>query len=134
VSAPFGDAEDAADYAGDAVPVSRFGLELLAAGFGDGVEAGFAIVVGSAPLGGDPAFVEETDEGGVDGALIYLERFLADLLDAPGDAVTVERAHGGERFEDHEIEGALENFGPGIGGHGLRGDPVLLWDGDRSMA
>jgi hypothetical protein len=115
MSAPVLDAQNAADDARDAMPVLGFGLKLFAAGFGDGVEAGLAIVFGSAPLGGDPSLVEEADEGGVDRALVDLERFFADLLDAAGDAVTVERAHGGERLEDHEIESALENFGSGIG-------------------
>lgn len=95
VSAPFRDSEDAADYASDAVPVLCFGLELLAAGFGDGVEAGFAIVVGSAPFGGDPTFMCQADERGVDRALIDLESFFADLLDAACNAVAVEGAHGG---------------------------------------
>ena len=117
MSAPFVDAKNAADHGGDAPPVLGFGVKLFAAGFGDGVEAGFAIVFGSAPLGGDPSLVEEANERGVDRALIDLERFFADLLDAAGDAVAVERAHGGESFEDHEVERALENFGFGIGWH-----------------
>src|SRR5579863_3940522 len=119
-SAPFVDAKNAADYIGDAAPILRFSMELFAAGFGDGVEAGFAIVFGRAPLGGDPSFVEKADERGVDRALIDLQGFFADLLDAACDAVAVKRAHGSERFEDHEVEGALEDFGFGVGGHGLR--------------
>lgn len=121
MSAPFGDAEDAAHHVGDAAPVFRFSLKLFTAGPGDGVEASSAIVFGGAPLGGDPSFVKESNQRGVDRALIDLERFLADLLDAAGDAVTVERAHGGEGFENHEVESALENFGSRTGWHDVRG-------------
>jgi len=58
VSAPFVDVEHAADYAGDAAPVLRLGLELFAARLCDRVKAGLAIVFGSAPLGGNPTFVK----------------------------------------------------------------------------
>jgi hypothetical protein len=33
------------------------------------------------------------------------------LFDPALDAIAVKRAHGIERVEDHEIEGALQNFG-----------------------
>ena len=59
----------------------RFGLKLFAAGLGDGVEARFAIVVGGAPLGSDPIFVEKADERRVDRSLIDLESLFADLFD-----------------------------------------------------
>jgi len=131
--APFVDAKHSADDVGNTAPVLCFSMELLPARLGDGIEAGFAIVVGSAPLGADPPFVEEPDKRGVDRSLIDLQRFLADLLNAARDAVAVERAHGGERFQNHEVESALENFGLGIDGHELCVVLLLLWDGDRSM-
>jgi hypothetical protein len=52
----------------------------------------------------------EADERGVDGALVEEDFVAADLLDAAGDAVAVETAHGVEGLEDHEVEGALEEF------------------------
>jgi hypothetical protein len=45
----------------------------------------------------------------------------------------VEGTHGGKSLEDHEVEGALENFRFGSGGHVFVGS-LLLWDGKRSMS
>jgi len=90
------------------VPVGGVLCELAAAGFGDGVVLGLAIVVGGAPGSGDPAALLEADERGINGALVEEEFVAADLLDAASDAVAVEGAHGGEGLEDHEVEGALE--------------------------
>ena len=77
---------------------------------GDGVVLRLAVVVGGAPLGGDPTALLEADERGVDGALVEEDFVAADLFDAAGDAVAVERAHGGEGLQDHEVEGALEEI------------------------
>ncbi len=84
------------------------GCELAAARLGDGVELGLAIVARGAPFGLDPAALFETNEGGVDGALIEKNFVSADLLNAACDAVAVERAHGGEGLQDHEVESALQ--------------------------
>ena len=84
------------------------GCEPAATGFRDGVELGFAIVAGDAPSGGDEAGLFQPNESGIDGALIEQNFVAADLFDTAGDAVAVERTHGGEGFEDHEIEGSLE--------------------------
>src|SRR6201999_2314269 len=66
VSAPFVDAKNGADYLGDAAPILGFGVQLFAAGFGDGIKARFPIVFGSAPRRSDPAFMKQADERGVD--------------------------------------------------------------------
>src|SRR3984957_13306644 len=105
--------EDAADHAGDPFPLFGFERELFRAFFGDRVELCFAIVVGGAPAGGDPALLLEAEQGSVDGAFIQFEDVFADLLDTAGDAEAVLRAEGVERFEDHEVEGALEDVGFG---------------------
>ena len=84
------------------------GCQLAAAGLGDGVELGFAIIAGSTPFGLDPAALFETNEGGINGALIEKDFVSADLLNAARDAVAVERAHGGEGLQDHEVESALQ--------------------------
>ena len=70
-------------------------MELAAAGAGEFVVAGFAIVFGGAPFGGDVAFLFEFEEGGIEGAVIDGEEIAAGLFDAAGDAVAVE---GAERF------------------------------------
>ena len=103
--------EHAADYAGDALPVFGFDGEALEAAFGDGVEAGFAVVFRSAPFGFDPVLVLETQERGVDGSFVEGKDVFTQLLDAAGDAEAMLGTEGVEGLEDHEIEGALQNFG-----------------------
>jgi hypothetical protein len=103
--------EDAADYAGDALPVFGFYGEAFQAAPGNGIEAGFAVVLRSAPLGFDPALMLEAEQRGVDGAFVESEDVLTELLDAPGDAEAMKWSEGMQGFEDHEIEGALEDFG-----------------------
>ena len=88
--------------------MARVGSKLSAAGFGNGVELRLAVVAGGAPFGFDPAALFKTDEGGIDGALIQQDLIATDLLNAARDAVAVERAHGGEGLQDHEVEGALQ--------------------------
>jgi hypothetical protein len=50
------------------------------------------------------------------------------LLDAPGYAVAMLRAHGVESLQDHEVEGALEDVRL-VGRHVLQ----LLWDDYRRL-
>jgi hypothetical protein len=89
--------------------------QLPAAGGGDGVEARAAVVVAGAPVASDPAFLFEAEECGVDGALVERERARRRLLDAPGDAIAVQRAHRREGLEDHQVQGAVGNFSVGHG-------------------
>src|SRR5262245_14756518 len=98
-----------AHHAGDPFPVLRLLGELLPPGAGDGVVLGFPVVVGSAPARRNPSALLEAEERGIDRALIELEHVLADLLDAPGDPVTMKRSHCLERLEHHEVQSALEN-------------------------
>jgi hypothetical protein len=51
--------EEAGDDGGGLLPVLSFGLESFAAGLGEAVEAGAAIVVGGAPFGFDGTFLFE---------------------------------------------------------------------------
>ncbi len=107
------------------MPVAGFGGELALAGFGEGVEFGFAVVFGGAPFGGDGPGLFEFEEDGVEGALVDGEEVGAGLFDAAGDAVVVEGAEGLEGFEDHEGEGALPYFLLAEGAHlGLQQEVV----------
>lgn len=90
--------EEAGEDGGGFGPVVRGALELLAAGAGEFVVAGFAVVVGGAPFGGDVAFLFEFKECGIEGAVVDREEIAAGLFDAAGDAVTVKRAKGFECF------------------------------------
>src|ERR1041384_2574008 len=95
-------------HPGDAIPVLGFELELPAACCGDRVELRLAVVVGRAPRRGDPLLLHEPHEAEIDRALIDPQRLLRDLLDAAGNAVAMQRAHGVERLQHHEIERALQ--------------------------
>lgn len=55
------------------------------------------------------ALLFETDERGIEGALIQLEEVFGDLLQAGGDGIGMLLAHGLEHAEDDEIERALQN-------------------------
>ena len=90
-------------------PFEGFASELLATGAGEFVVAGFAIVVGGAPFGGDVAFLFELEEGRIESAVIDREEVAAGLLDAAGDAIAVDGAQGFESFQDHEGQSALPN-------------------------
>ncbi len=76
----------------------------------DGVVLRLAIVVGGAPLGGDPATLLQAHKRGVNGPLVEQDLVAADLLNAARDAVAMLRADGGEGFEDHDVEGSLEQI------------------------
>ena len=93
---------------GKAFPVRGVGGKLFTAEGGDGVKLRLAIVVGSAPAGGDPTALLEADESSIDGALVEKDFVAGGLLDAAGDAVAVHFAHGGEGLEHHEVEGSLQ--------------------------
>lgn len=107
--------EDAVDGGGLAAPLLAFFAKSFAAGGGELVVAGAAVVFSGAPLGGDAASALHAAEGGKEGAGIDAEGAVADLLDAQGDAVAM---HGleGEGFEDEHFEGALDEV-TGFFGH-----------------
>src|SRR6266852_3408819 len=98
-----GRVEDAGHERGHAVPVVGFGAELTAAGGGEAVELGLALIVGFAPLGGDEALVLKAEERGIERTLLDGELVAGDLLDAEENAVAVERAEG-DRLQDEHVE------------------------------
>ena len=99
---------------GDFGPLLGFRAELAAAGFREAVETGAAVVLGLAPVGGEPASFFHAMERGEQRAGFDEESAVGDLLDAAGDAEAVELARA-EGFEDEEVEGSLEEVG--LGGH-----------------
>ena len=62
------------------------------------------------PIGRDPSALLQTDERGVDGALVEQDFVSAGLLNAPGNAVAVLRAHGGEGLQHHQVQRALQEI------------------------
>src|SRR5947209_464840 len=106
--------EQTADHRDRARPALGFRSELFPAGARDRVELGAAVVLARAPLALNPAFLLEPEQRRIDGALIERERSLRDLFDAPRDGVSVQRPHGLQRFQHHQIERAVGNFGRGL--------------------
>lgn len=113
--------ENAGKGLAKALPFRVLRGKLLAACRRESVEARLAVVGGNAPLGGDPAFLQEALEGGIERAVFDLEGFAGGLLDESGDSMSV---HGrpAQGAENDEVEGALHDFqagGPaGFAGHG----------------
>src|SRR5713226_8044849 len=104
------DAQHAANYGGNPLPILRFRVELLTPGFRDGIEFGFSVVVRCAPGTRDPALLHQAYQRGVNCALIDLQSLYADLFNAAGDSVAMQRPHGRESLQNHQIQSALENF------------------------
>ena len=95
--------ERGADRSGEAIPVVCFYAQALAAGGGEFVKLGAAIVLRRAPVGLEQALTHEAKESGIEGALFDQQRITGDLSDAQEDAVAMQ---GAERdgSEDEEIE------------------------------
>src|SRR5918995_3574817 len=102
--------QDAADHAGDALPVLGFRLELLHATRGDGVELRPAVVLRRAPGGRNPALLLQPQKRGVDGAFVEPEDLATYLLDPPGDAEPVHRSERMQGLQDHQVQRALQHF------------------------
>ena len=102
--------EEGRDQVSGLLPLARLARELLPAGGGERVVLRAAVVLRLPPLGLDEPFLLELEQGRVERAVVERESVLARLLDAPRDAVAVERAEDVEGLEDHEGEGALLDF------------------------
>ena len=94
----------------DSLPALRFGLEASAAGARELVEPGAALGFRLAPFGRKPAGLFHAVEGREKRSSFDLECSVGDLGDATRDAHAVHLIER-ERFQDQEIEGALEKFG-----------------------
>src|SRR2546427_5045957 len=105
-------AEEAGDGGDAARPVGGFGIELFAAGAGQGVVLRAARVLGFAPLAAQPAAPLEPLERGKERAGVDLEDAARDLLDAAGDTETVEGVEA-QGLEDQHVQSALDDFGAG---------------------
>jgi hypothetical protein len=96
--------QEAVDGRAHSFPVLSFDFELFPSAGGDRVELRAAVIFGSAPFGGDPAFLFHAEERGVECALVEVQEIFADLLDAARDAVAVEGPDGFQRPQDQEDE------------------------------
>src|SRR5258707_4178478 len=96
---------------GEPSPLLCFCGELLATGFGELVVLGPAIVVGSTPMGADPAAALEPMQAGIERALRHLEGRPRHLPDALRNRPAVSRGEG-QRLQDEKVEGALGQIEP----------------------
>src|SRR5207302_1361147 len=83
--------ERAPDREGDALPAFRLGLQLPAPGARQLVVLRAPLVLGVAPLGGEPTLFFQAIERGKQRAGLDDERAVRDLLDAAGDPEAVLR-------------------------------------------
>jgi len=102
-------AHDEVDGLGKAGPVRRFLFELGAARRGERIELGLAAGFAFGPFGLNPPLLFKAVQSRIERALLYLEHFAGDLLNALGDGPAV---HGfrQEGFEDEEIERTLDEI------------------------
>src|SRR3977135_1548907 len=110
ISGSFRTTEKARHERGHAPPTLGLCKQLFAPGTRERVELGLAVIFRSPPFRRNPAALLEPQQSGIERALIQLEQILADLLEALGDAVAVQRAHGLEGLQNDKVERALQNF------------------------
>src|SRR5262249_19061659 len=89
-------------------PAIPFLRELLASGFGEGIELGFASGFRFLPLGLKPAFLLKAVKRGIKRALIDLYDRSGNLLQPLRDSIAVGRREGKD-LEDQHVERALRD-------------------------
>src|SRR5262249_48718650 len=77
------------------LPIARLTFQLLPSGARQLVKLGSAIVVGDAPLRSYGSFLFELEQRGIERSVVQGQPVAADLLNPPGDSVSVLRSHGG---------------------------------------
>lgn len=104
-----GGIKNAGDGGGEPLPLGGFANELFAAGGGEGVEAGFAIVGGDTPFGRNPATLFEALKGGVERAMFDEEFLFGSVLNGAGDALAVLWPED-KGAQDEQVESTLKKF------------------------
>src|SRR5690242_20286214 len=99
--------DDQIDCGREAAPVGGFLFELGAAGRGQRIKFGLTARFGFFPLGFDPGFLFQAMQSRVERALLDLQNFTGNLLNALGDGPTV-LGLGRNGFEDQEIQSSLD--------------------------
>ncbi len=74
------------------------------------VELRLAVALGLAPRALDPALLFEPHQRGIERALIERQRMIRHLREPRRQPVGMLRSHRGQRAQDDEIEGALEEL------------------------
>ena len=95
-------------------------------GLGKTIEARAPVVLGRAPLGGDPALPLEALQRGIERALLDLQDVVGELADPLRDRPAVQRLER-DRLQDQQIDGALNEIG-GLPHDGLQEHMRVLVD------
>ena len=95
--------QDQSDRRGEPLPVCLFTLQVLFSGLRQGIIFGAPVILGLAPLGGDPVLLFQPVQRGVERALIDLQHVFRDLPDALRDGPAV------HRFKSDGLAGILED-------------------------
>src|SRR5205085_44481 len=85
--------EERGDDRGSLLPLGGLLLKLLVAGGGQAVILGPAVMIRDAPIGGDRALLLKLKKRRIERSIVERQSISADLLDAPGDPVAVQRSH-----------------------------------------
>ena len=99
--------EDESDDVGVFRPARQLRRELLASARTQAIELCFAVFLGVAPFGVEPALLFHAMERGIEGAFFDLELVACGLLDPAENGESVHRSPG-ERLEDEQVEGAAD--------------------------
>src|SRR5262245_43619206 len=109
----------APDHPRDPFPGPSLTGQLSASSLGDRIELRPPVALRRTPFRPDPAVLRQAQQRCENGAFVQPQQVVTDLLDAPCDSIPVLRAQRIERFEDHQVEGALQDLRP------------FLWHGHR---
>src|SRR5262249_33199045 len=131
--------QEAGENGRSLLPIARLLFEPPAAGAGQLIETGFAVVLGNAPRGGDVSVLFELEQSRVERAVIDREKVAAGLFDSARNPIAVEWTHGMKSLEDHQRESALPDVLFVMVAHGERNFLLLnhrtigafLWESNR---
>src|SRR3954470_18626475 len=98
------------DRGGQTIPAVRLLSEPAAAGSGEAVILGPAVVLRRDPLGFEQPLVLEPVERWIESSLLHEQRAIRDLLDSQQHAVSVQLAER-DRLQDQQVEGAGKQVG-----------------------
>src|SRR5262245_20760325 len=101
---------DERDGGGEALPVGGLAIQMTAAGRGEAVILGAPVVLAEPPLGGDPAFLFQLVQRGIQRTVAHLQDFHGDMLQAQPDSPRVQWFER-EDLENQEVEHALQQIG-----------------------
>src|SRR5262245_62169397 len=102
--------EDEADAAREALPRGFLLSKTLLTGLRQSIEARAPIVLGRAPVSGDPALFLEPLQRRIERTLLHLQDLVRELSNPLRDRPAMQRFER-DRLEDEKVDGALDQVG-----------------------